>query len=240
LNTGRGEDLRCCELEHVKSSIRFDNLNKAAFLSMISKWGFNGYINSEQVRQRYDILFSNPQKKAMFEAYGFMFLMVVDFADEVIDAALPLVEEMYGSLLYNGNHSFLDYVPNLMDTLVIGAHLRHQRTDERLELIYDEHMFTYIREIVNTTRLRSPFQKCYLILSTDRVQSIVRFLSFNSSVGCEVRYGTLNEITIALVANCAIYEVDKGKLENPLRQQEHGPWNGLLAMADLLLISFSR
>lgn len=225
-----------CSLDAMTAPVLVSKaLQNRAFDSFNSLSGVRFVFNTTM--QRRDILFSCPvYENARFEIYGFLMSTFLDVS--------PLVMEYIGStsndlLNYSGilDPSIKNDTIQYHDkNLIIGLHARHQKINSN-NSIFDASFESAIKTILSKEMVSatsdSRFEKCSVLIATDRPETLNRLSDFSRRVGCGVFF--VKKTECARGFNDNVMDPLHHCADGP--EHEHGPWAGPLStLSDLVFV----
>jgi hypothetical protein len=182
------------------------------------KFAFPRLAKYPKVEFRANALFSSSlDDSGRFELLGYLFFMTFQFTAKTNNLIRPLVAELYESKA-DGNQTRCRRRRNV---LTIAAHFRHSNTDSLLKPELDEPRDKMrLSELANIKKQATQFEGCYILIATDRIQSLNRVVEFAPTINCT-----------------AVYIHRDMTIKNNSKILEHGPWSGPDVLVDLALMS---
>lgn len=174
------------EIESVKTIIMAGESISKPFCTFHPVYGMN---LSSYYRNRANILLYNNRNplRSRYEGYGFLFRSIFKFKLETQIILRPLLEDIYHQKFKKKTICVKDE-----QMLVIGVHLRHQNSASINNSAIDEEFdLRALRYIYNLTE-NIDFNKCIVIIASDRLHSIRFVENYAKSISCEIRSASLS------------------------------------------------
>jgi len=232
-----GVSRRCGYARSRQKVLIYDDL----FNSALELFNTNEFLSADATA-RTKLLFSNNNPGLVrFEPYGLIIRSFIGFSNKTIALAKNALKGLTVSHELHECHGTLQFAAD-QNLFTIGMHLRHKRTDEQLNLLYDkitERGLLQLKAKHDSVKagMSSRPSKCLILLATDRPEAIERVKAFTSNISAE--NGVRFDCTVRFI------ERDMSAQVTEKQRQEHyeetGPWasSPSISMADWYLLTHS-